>query len=129
MATTSAADVAYYTETSDTSYTEKNGIIQLTNIDIGNMIVIEYGEDADSSYEKDGIVQLTNVAISELDVLSFGNDEDESYPEKNGIIQLTNINIDNFEILLISQRSNTQPPGLPQLNVKQIGVTKNADIS
>jgi hypothetical protein len=92
------------------------------------MIIVEYGEDSDSSYEKDGIVQLTNIDIGELDVLSFGNDESDVYTEKNGIIQLTNIDIDNFEILLIGNRSNTQPPGLPQLNVKQIGTT-NAVVS
>jgi hypothetical protein len=129
LSTATAANVVYYTDSTDVAYTEKNGVIQLIDIDISDMIIVEYGEDSDSSYEKDGIVQLTNIDIGELDVLSFGNDESDVYTEKNGIIQLTNIDIDNFEILLIGNRSNTQPPGLPQLNIKRIGITTNAVVS
>jgi len=129
LSTTSAADVVYYTETSDTSYPEKNGVIQLTNIDIGDADIIQYGEDFDSSYEKDGIVQLTDISIGELDIISYGNDESDVYTEKNGVIQLTAVSLDEYDLYLISQRLNTQPPGLPQLNIKQIGVTTTAVVS
>jgi hypothetical protein len=111
------------------AYTEKNGVIQLTSIDIDDVGVIQYGEDFDSSYEKDGIVQLTDIAIGELDIISYGNDESDVYTEKNGVIQLTSVSLDEVDLYLISQRLNTQPPGLPQLNIKRIGITTNAVVS
>lgn len=129
LATTSAANVVYYTDSTDVAYTEKNGVIQLTNIDIGDADIIQYGEDFDESYEKDGIVQLTDISIGELDIISYGNDESDVYTEKNGVIQLTTLSLDEVDLYLISQRLNTQPPGLPQLNIKQIGVTTTAIVS
>jgi hypothetical protein len=129
LSTTTAANVVYYTDSTDVAYTEKNGVIQLTSIDIDDVGVIQYGEDFDSSYEKDGIVQLTDIAIGELDIISYGNDESDVYTEKNGVIQLTSVSLDEVDLYLISQRLNTQPPGLPQLNIKRIGITTNAVVS
>ena len=39
------------------------------------------------------------------------------------------IDMNTTDIVHISQRLNTQPPGLPQLNVKRIGITTNAVVS
>jgi hypothetical protein len=114
-----SANVAYYTQATDTSYVEKNGILQLKSIEIGEVGLINYTETSDSGYvEPEGILQLKSIEIGEVDIVFFGNDDDSAYVEKNGILQLKSIEIGSVSIMEIPFVRNVQPPGQPVLNVK-----------
>jgi hypothetical protein len=131
LATTSAADVAYYTEADAETHASTMSMIQF-DVDLSYMDVTRYSTASGDIHTKNACMNMIqfDVDMSDLQVVRYYTDESSTYPEKTcmNMIQFE-IDMNTTDIVHISQRLNTQPPGLPQLNVKQIGITTTAVIS
>ena len=131
LATTSAAEVAYYTEADADTRASTMNMIQF-DVDLSYMDVTRYSTDSGDIHTKNACMNMIQFEIdmSDLQIVRYYTDEASTYPEKTCMKMIQfEIDMNTTDIVHISQRLNTQPPGLPQLNVKRIGVTTNAVIS